>query len=306
MTNEDRAALDALDRRIKIILPEQYEDYEQVQPVSMGSAGLKFGDDGKVQWNEMWATFCDLAMAGGPPHKGKLLEPGDAAAIQAEPDPYLIVVAEICRGIRLVTDLPAHSSPIPGWVRIECLDEVMAEWLLRAIVMENVSVRCDGRTIDLPAAPHFRLEKEIKNVITVAAKTCHYWMDHTWDAHQALIGELFSQIGAGSPLIEPVVSEDDRDSGRRDRIVTKMSESIGRALGLPVVHDRYAAWLGVDLASVKAAIWMMRAMVVENVLARREDTILFLPLNPYSDPDGRRVVETLLRVRHLAAASGAL
>lgn len=65
-----------LEERLRIILPEDYrESYEDVQPVSMGSAGLRFDANGKVAWNEMWDTFCDLALAGGPPHKGRLLEP---------------------------------------------------------------------------------------------------------------------------------------------------------------------------------------------------------------------------------------
>ena len=87
MTVEDRRALEALEVRLRAILPEEYQDaYEDVQPVSMGSAGLKYGADGKVAWNEIWATFCDLAMAGGPPHRGTLLEPGSRAAIDAQPD----------------------------------------------------------------------------------------------------------------------------------------------------------------------------------------------------------------------------
>jgi sirohydrochlorin cobaltochelatase len=30
----------------------------------------------------------------------------------------------------------------------------------------------------LPAGPTFRLDKEIKNVVTVIAKTHHYWKEH--------------------------------------------------------------------------------------------------------------------------------
>jgi sirohydrochlorin cobaltochelatase len=59
-----------------------------------------------------------------------------------------------------------------------CADEAMALWLLRAIVVENVAVRREGSVLFLPAAPHFRLEGEIKNVITVVAKTHHYWNEH--------------------------------------------------------------------------------------------------------------------------------
>jgi hypothetical protein len=53
--------IELLEQRIKAILPERYQDcYEEVQPVSMGSAGLKYGADGKVAWNEIWGSFCDL------------------------------------------------------------------------------------------------------------------------------------------------------------------------------------------------------------------------------------------------------
>src|SRR5580704_16878945 len=107
MSLEDQTALKALEARIATILPEEYQSrYEDVQPVSMGSAGLKYGSDGKVAWNDMWATFCDLAMAGGPPHKGMLLEPGSQTEIDAQPDRYRQVVDEICRGVVMVTGLP--------------------------------------------------------------------------------------------------------------------------------------------------------------------------------------------------------
>src|SRR5262245_61043006 len=111
ITIEDIVALEDLDGRIRAILPEQYQDvYEDVQPISMGSAGLKFANDGRVAWNEIWATFCDLAMAGGPPHRGMLLEPATEEAIDAQPEKYKSVVDEIARGINLVTGLPAQAG----------------------------------------------------------------------------------------------------------------------------------------------------------------------------------------------------
>jgi sirohydrochlorin cobaltochelatase len=54
----------------------------------------------------------------------------------------------------------------------------MALWMLRAIVVENIFARREGQTLYLPAGPAFRLEGEIKNVITVLAKTYHYWTQH--------------------------------------------------------------------------------------------------------------------------------
>ena len=69
-------AIETLDLRLKTLLPEEYRDaYEDVQPISMGSAALKFDVHGRVAWDQIWGSFCDLAMAGGPPHKGTLLEP---------------------------------------------------------------------------------------------------------------------------------------------------------------------------------------------------------------------------------------
>ena len=70
---------------------------------------------------------------------------------------------EICRGVEMVTGLEVSASPIRGWVRVICLTNGMAGWLLRAITMENVAVRADGVALEVPAAPHFRLDKEIKN-----------------------------------------------------------------------------------------------------------------------------------------------
>ena len=114
MNTEDQAAWEALEFRLRTILPEKYQDcYEDVQPVSMGSASLKYDANGNVAWNEMWATFCDLAMAGGPPHKGALLRPGSRAEIEAQQNRYQQVVAEICRGVGMVAGLIARPCQIP-------------------------------------------------------------------------------------------------------------------------------------------------------------------------------------------------
>ena len=204
LSHADRMALEELDARLKTLLPEEYQDsYESMEPVPMRSAGLKYGPDGKVAWNEIWGSFCDLAMAGGPPHKGALLEAGRAEDIDAEPERHTEVAEEICRGVMMTTLLDTNVSPVPGWVRVSCLSEAMAGWLLRAIVMENVAARAEGTALDLPAAPRFRLEKEIKNVITVIAKTSHYWLEHMPRGQQRGIASLFARLASESPLVEP-------------------------------------------------------------------------------------------------------
>jgi hypothetical protein len=262
----DRAALEEIDFRLRILLPEEYQDsYDALEPTPMRAAGLKFDAEGRVAWDQIWGSFCDLAMAGGPPHKGALLRPGTAAEIAAARPRYHEVVAEVVRGVQMVTRLLTDPMPAPGWVRVHCHSEEMAGWLLRAITMENVAVRAHGVALDLPVGPSFRLDREIKNVVTVIAKTCHYWLGHMPDAQQQAIAHLFSTLERSTPLILPV-----------------------------------DGWRGVPCAGVREAVWRMRALVAHNVLARREDHVLFVPVNRGADPDGSRVARVLAEVDRLA------
>lgn len=299
-------AFQGFQAKLRTILPEDYQDYDEVQPVSMGSAGLKYGKDGKVAWNAIWGSFCDLAMAGGPPHKGALLEPGSLAEIEAHSERYTEVVREICRGIKMVTDLPANPSRFPGWVRVDCDSETMAEWLARAIAMENVSVRCDGATIDLPAGRNYRIEKEIKNVITAIAKTSHYWLGHMWSSQQKEIAKLFAQMRESSALVQPAVEGRDCVAEAHESLSIAIAAAIQRATGLPGSGHRYVGWLGVELPTEKAAIWLMRALVVSNVVSRREGTVLFLPINPRIDPDGEVVIRAVLQMHAFAVTQKVL
>jgi len=161
------------------ILPPRYQDSSvKVSAAPMGAAALEYDANGEVAWDEMWTGYCELALAGGAPHRGTLLEPVHEEAIAAKPERYEWVLQELERGIKLVTDLMVIRSVTPGWIGMECHSEEMALWLLRAIVVENVTVRREETALWFPAGPDFRLEREIKNVITVIAKTNHYWEEH--------------------------------------------------------------------------------------------------------------------------------
>ena len=307
MSLNDREALDALEERIRTILPPEYQDtYQELQPVSMGSAGLKYGVDGRVAWDEIWGSFCDLAMAGGPPHKGTLLEPGRRTEIEGSLHLYERVTEEICRGIRMAANLEARPSAVPGWVRVTCSGEGMAEWLVRAIVMENVAARVDGTALDVPAAPRFRIGKEIKNVVTVVAKTSHYWVGHMPPGQHRAIATMFAEMAEDAPLIGPAEATHPDTFARQQKTSNAMASIIQRETGLVQSGHRYADWLGVECPTVLAAVWMMRAMVVNNVLSRREGTILFVPVNPEVDPGGEVVANTLARVHTLAGARHAI
>ncbi len=159
-------------------LPPRYRNGDPVCTTPMAAADLKFDANGQVAWDEIWTSFCDLALAGGPPHRGTLLEPVSKHEVEADPVSYARVQAEIARGLKMITGLPIKMDGACGWIGLVCHDERMAAWLVRAIIVENVSVRREGSTIYLPVGPGFQLEKEIKNVVTVVAKTHHYWIEH--------------------------------------------------------------------------------------------------------------------------------
>lgn len=160
------------------ILPPRYQGNSTVSAAPMSAADLAYDAEGAVAWDQMWDGFCELALAGGPPHRGSLLEPPTPEAVRADPAGYQRTLGELTRGIRLVTNLEIVPSQAPGWIGVRCTSEEMALWLLRAIVVENVSVRREAEVLYLPAGPDFRLGYEIKNIITALAKTHHYWLEH--------------------------------------------------------------------------------------------------------------------------------
>lgn len=141
----------------------------------MAAAPMKYNEDGSVNWGDMWDTFCVLAQEGGPPHRGTMLDEPTA------PDPtdprYAQVVAEITRGIFEVSGLRTQPAG-PGWLAIVCESPGHALWLRNAILQENVQARSDKNLLLVPVSQEFTLKGEIKNVITVVAKTTHYWTEH--------------------------------------------------------------------------------------------------------------------------------
>jgi sirohydrochlorin cobaltochelatase len=291
-----------LEARLKTLLPEEYRDsYEDVQPVSMGSASLKFGPDGRVTWDEIWGSFCDLAMAGGPPHRGTLLEAATRPDIDLDPGRYRQVVDELCRGIEMVTGLAAEPLTF-GWIHVDCPSTSMAGWLVRAVNMENVSAHVDGMVLHLPAGPRFRLEKEIKNVITSIAKTCHYWLGHTSVAQHRAIADLFKVMESESPLLQAPFSTRNTRTAAFEKLRDTIAGKIHSQTGLQATARESHGWLGINCLNVRAAIWMMRVMVASNVLCRREGNFIYVPVNPSSDRNGDRIAGLLVRAHRVARA----
>ena len=125
----------------------------------MAAAPLVYNDDQTVAWERMWDTFCGLASAGGPPHRGTRLE----AQTDADPtgEGYRTAVAEIIRGIGLVSGLAAHPAET-GWIAVECNEPGKARWLSEQIGQENVVAFSRGTQLFVPVGEDFTLHGEIK------------------------------------------------------------------------------------------------------------------------------------------------
>ena len=270
------AELAALDARINAFLPPQYQHcYTAVPPTSMGSAGLLYGPDGKVAWGQVWTTFCDLALAGGPPHRGKLLEPVAEAAVAAQPAAYSAVVAELDRAIGLTTDLAVVDGFAPGWVGVQCGSPTETAWLQFAVTAENVSARCRGSLLQLPAGPTFQVEKEIKNVVVALAKSYHYWEGHLTDSQQSLAGtNAWEPASRAEAALNPLEAE---------AAVVEIEKSL-RAAGISTTPRRYPGWVGVQMANDEEAVWIFRAVLADQVLVRREGRVLYFPVGTHRNP----------------------
>jgi sirohydrochlorin cobaltochelatase len=145
----------------------------------MSSAPFLWQADGRPDWGSMWTTFCELALFGGPPQRGPASRLRAPAGDAADPDREMLV--EMRRGIWQTTGLYAEAAG-PGWLAVTCDSAAMAEWLRAAIVLENVEARAEDDRLLLPAGPGYRLEDEVKSIVTVVAKTHHYWSAHVTGA----------------------------------------------------------------------------------------------------------------------------
>jgi hypothetical protein len=264
--------LAALEAKINALLPPRYVGcFEDVSPSSMGSASLRYDSQGRVAWGEIWTTFCHLALAGGPPHRGRLLGPITAEEVQAAPEPYGRVVAELERALKLCVSLRPAPERQPGWIGLRCGDEATAAWLVRAIVAENVIARYEGAVLYVPAGPAFRIEKEIKNVVVSTAKTCHYFFDHL-EPEQQPVGPARTLVGP------PLPHEIAADPERYEQAATSLERRIRDATGLETRRGEALGWIGVACDHEESAVWMLRAVAVEDVLVRREDATLYVPI----------------------------
>jgi hypothetical protein len=163
--------------------PGHIRELDPPSPDAMGAAPFAWRRDGRPDWGAMWTTFCDLALHGGPPQRGALQalrgpSGGDPTAASS-PE----ILAELQRGIGETTGLVTDPAE-PGWIAITCASARMAAWLCATIILENVDARVEGTRLLVPAGPGFALEDQVKSVVTVVAKTHHYWREHLESAQE--------------------------------------------------------------------------------------------------------------------------
>lgn len=153
----------------------EYAPTPRPDATPMSSAPFLWGEDGRPDWGGMWTSFCELALYGGPPHRG----PESALRAPAGPEAVsdAVMLGEMRRGIWETTGLYAESIQ-PGWLTVTCESPEMAAWLCAAIILENVSARVEEDRLLLPAGPGYQLRDEVKSIVTVVAKTHHYWQAH--------------------------------------------------------------------------------------------------------------------------------
>lgn len=169
-----RPALDATAERIREFTP--LPRGLSAAP-TMSAAPFVWRPDGRPDWSAMWTSFCELALYGGPPHRGpeSALRAPAATGVGAESGGDML--EEMRRGIWETTGLYAEPSGA-GWLAVTCESRTMAAWLCAAIILENVDARVEDDRLLLPAGPGYRLQDEVKSIITVMAKTHHYWRAH--------------------------------------------------------------------------------------------------------------------------------
>ena len=235
----------------------------------MAAAPFVWRADGQPDWRSMWTSFCELALFGGPPHRGveQALRGfrGDGEASDPE------MVAEIRRGIRETTGLHAELEAA-GWIAIACESRAMAQWLGAAIALENVEVRVEDVRLLLPAGPRFRLEDEVKSIITVVAKTHHYWAMHRGNVRDGISRPLRVGVGGSGDGKTVLIDSLRRRYGRRRAVLTSAAQVLevnDHAVDLVLVElGQDGGASGVAPGMVDAAVGVFSASAVSEALRR--------------------------------------
>lgn len=174
---------------------ERRRKAEEAAKKPMSAAPMKFDEQGNVDWGNMWDSFCALALTGGPSHREAVLMPEESCNPDSED--YQRASREIIRGVFLVSGLKAMPDKT-GWIAVEADSEGMAEWIAKAAEAEHVLFRSEGARFFVPCGESYQTKGEVKSVITVVAKTTHYWQDHVANEMKAafVLEDTIDKVGS--------------------------------------------------------------------------------------------------------------
>lgn len=144
-------------------------------PEYMKAAEMKYDENGKPVWDEMWNAFCNLAAEGGPSHRDSAHRINFPTSAEFIPNEN--IKNEIIRGLKMLNaDITEVNDK--GEILINLKLSNKAKWFSQIINTENVAAKHTGGCLVLPWNGNFQIDKEIKSLMTVWGKASHYWNTH--------------------------------------------------------------------------------------------------------------------------------
>jgi len=116
------------------------------------------------------------------------------------------------------------------------------------------------------------------------------------EQHAAIAGLFDRELLGPATAAEAHTKRDDYAA-----VVERIERGIRQTTGLPTVPSVCVGWVSVPCADEAMAIWLMRALIVENILVRREENRLCLPASPHfmSDERAERLIAAFDRAWRL-------
>ena len=84
-------------------------------------------------------------------------------------------------------------------------------------------------------------------------------------------GDLLEAVDPAECLAEPE---------RYAEVVAEIGTGIHTITGLSIVESNVPGWVGIQCDGEEMAIWLVRAIIVENIMVRREADVLYVPAGP--------------------------
>jgi sirohydrochlorin cobaltochelatase len=83
-------------------------------------------------------------------------------------------------------------------------------------------------------------------------------------------------------------------------VVDEVRRGISLVSGLETVECESLGWVGVVCENESMAAWMLRAIIAENVIARRERNVVFVPAGPRFTiyKEIKNIVVTIAKTTH--------